>query len=98
MTQQHEEKNAELLHNVSRLSEIEHHYNDEVEEWFGKYMKYKRHEETRINCRLQQHFPLSSVQDCWLLPCPRQDHQPLGHSEPKRTIEAEKEKKKQQVK
>ena len=61
MTQQHEEKNAELLHNVSRLREIEHHYNDEVEEWFGKYMKYKRHEEFRITCLLLRHFPLSNI-------------------------------------
>ena len=27
----------------------------------GKYMKYKRHEETRITSLLQRHFPLSNI-------------------------------------
>ena len=56
----HEGENAEHLRKVSRLRDIAHHYNDEAEEWFGKYMKYKRHEETRISCLLQRHFPLST--------------------------------------
>ena len=94
----HEEQNenAELLRKVSRLREIAHHYNDEAEEWFGKYMRYKRHEETRITCLLQRHFPLSNIagydlaQDkiIYLWDVQRR----------KRTIEAEKEKKRQQVK
>ena len=46
---------------MNRLREIAHRYNDEAEEWFGKYMKYKRHEETRITSLLQRHFPLSNI-------------------------------------
>ena len=92
----HEEENAELLHKVNRLREIAHHYNDEVEEWFGKYVKYKGHEETRITCLLQRHFPLSNIAGLDLA----QDK--IIHlwdvQRRRRTIEAEKEKKRQQVK
>ena len=52
---------AELLRKVSRLREIAHLYNDEAEEWFSKYMKYKGHQETRITALLQRHFPLSNI-------------------------------------
>ena len=65
--------------------------NDEGEEWFSKYMKYKRHEETRITCLLHlhsRHFPLSNIAGSDLWDVQRR----------KRTIEAEKEKKRQQVK
>ena len=57
----HKVEKEELLSKVNRLREIEHHYNDEAEEWFGKYMKYKRHEETTIASLLQRHFPLSNI-------------------------------------
>ena len=57
----HDEEKAELLRKVSRLREIAHLYNDEAEEWFGKYMKYKGHQETRITALLQRHFPLSNI-------------------------------------
>ena len=91
----HEEENAELLRKVSRLRDIAHHYKDEAEEWFGKYMKYKRHEETRFTLLLQRHFPLSKfagydlAQDklIYLWDFQRRE----------RTIEAEKEKKRQQA-
>ena len=64
-------------------------------EWFGKYMKYKRHEETRFTLLLQRHFPLSKfagydlAQDklIYLWDFQRRE----------RTIEAEKEKKRQQA-
>ena len=56
-----DEEKAELLRKVSRLREIAHLYNDEAEEWFGKYMKYKGHQETRITALLQRHFPLSNI-------------------------------------
>ena len=47
---------------VAKASEeIAHHYNDEAEERFGKFMKYKRHEETRITRLLQRHFPMSKM-------------------------------------
>ena len=32
-----------------------------MEEWFFKYIKYKRHKETRITCQLLLHFPLSNM-------------------------------------
>ena len=32
-------------------------------QWFGKYLKYKRHEEVRITCLQQQHFPRSSIDE-----------------------------------
>ena len=61
----HEEEKADLLRKlrckVSWLREIVHLYNDEVEEWFCKYMKYKGHQETRITAILQRHFPLSNI-------------------------------------
>jgi len=57
----HEVEKEELWRKVNRLRKIAHHYNDEAEEWFGKYMKYKRHEETRITSLLQRHFPLSNI-------------------------------------
>jgi len=74
-----DEEKAELLRKVSRPREIAHLYNDEAEEWFGKYMKYKGHQETRITCPAAE--ALSTVQHCWLQPCPRQDHLRLGCSE-----------------
>ena len=92
----HEEENAELLLKLSRLREIAHHYNDEAEEWFGKYIKYKRHEETRITCLLQLHFVLSNIAGYYLA----QDKiiYLWDVQRRTRTIEAEKEKKRQQVK
>ena len=55
---------AELLRKVSRLREIAHLYNDEAEEWFSEYMKYKGHLETRITALLQRHFSLSNIAGC----------------------------------
>ena len=70
--------------------------NDEGEEWFSKYMKYKRHEETRITCLLQLHFVLSNIAGYYLA----QDKiiYLWDVQRRTRTIEAEKEKKRQQVK
>ena len=48
---------------MNRLREIAHlsSYNDEAEEWFIKYMKYKEHQERRITALLQSHFPPSNI-------------------------------------
>ena len=91
-----EDENAEFLHKVSRLREIVPHYKDEAEEWFGMYTKYKRHEETRITCLLQRHFPLTNIAGYYLA----QDKiiYLWDVQRRKRTIDAEKEKKRQQVK
>ena len=51
---------------------------DEVEEWFFKYIKYKRPKETRITCQLLLHFPLSNMGGYNLA---RLYHLPLGCSE-----------------
>ena len=75
----HEEKNAELRGKLKRLREIAHHYSNEAEEWFKKYLKYNAQEEARATCLLQLHFPLSNIAGYDL--CPRQDHLPLGCSE-----------------
>ena len=44
----HEQEKFELLLKVNRLREIAHLCNDTAEEWFGKYMKYKGHQEAGI--------------------------------------------------
>ena len=54
-------KKKKLWSKANRFREIAHHYNVGAKEWFGKYMKYKRHEETRITSLLQRHFPLSNI-------------------------------------
>ena len=59
-------------------------------------MKYKRHEETWITCLLQQHFPLSNIASYNLA---RDEIMHLWDVQRrKRTIEAEKEKKRQLAK
>ena len=58
----HEGENIELMRKVNRLQlHLILRGRRVYFMYFSKYMKYKRHEETRITCLLQQHFPLSNI-------------------------------------
>ena len=63
----YEEENAKLQRKVDRLRAAVHILNDEAEEWFGKYPKYKGHEQGRITWLLQRPFQ-RSISSIMILP------------------------------